>query len=141
MDAGILVQGAAIRGISATENASPHRKICRCGAATVPAKSPPLDLCAIANAERGSKLAVVTAWLCKPARLETVIMNMRLAALAALGREVALPASVLACIVASGSTGISHSGAAPIAGGLAQSLTADASFADKSQSARGTATV
>jgi hypothetical protein len=73
--------------------------------------------------------------------LETVIMNMRLAALAALGREVALPASVLACIVASGSTGISHSGAAPIAGGLAQSLTADASFADKSQSARGTATV
>ncbi len=68
-------------------------------------------------------------------------MNMRLAALAALGREVALPASVLACIVASGSTGISNSGAAPIAGGLAQSLTADASFADNSQSARGAATV
>ena len=58
-------------------------------------------------------------------------MNTRLAAIAALGREVALPTTVLAWIIASGFTGIDHSGAAPITGGLAQSLTADANFADK----------
>jgi hypothetical protein len=71
--------------------------------------------------------------------LETVIMNTRLAALAALGREVALPASVLTCIVASGFAGIDNTGAAPIAGGLVQSLAADANFADKVQPARRTA--
>jgi hypothetical protein len=56
--------------------------------------------------------------------LETVIMNPRLAAMAALGREVALPASVLVCLVAFGS------GAAPIVDRLAPALAADAKVID-----------
>jgi hypothetical protein len=56
--------------------------------------------------------------------LETVIMNPRLAVMAALGREVALPASVLVCLVAFGS------GAAPIVGRFAPALAADAQIAD-----------
>jgi hypothetical protein len=52
--------------------------------------------------------------------LETVIMNPRLTAMAALGREVALPASVLVCLVAFGS------GAAPIVDRSAPALAAEA---------------
>jgi hypothetical protein len=62
--------------------------------------------------------------------LETVIMNPRLAAMAALCREVAIPASVLA-FAAFGSAGIDNIGAAPIIDRLAPLLTADATFADK----------
>jgi hypothetical protein len=58
---------------------------------------------------------------------ETVIMNPRLAAMAALGREVAIPALVLAWIAVSGSAG----GAAPIVERPAPSLIAVAKFADK----------
>jgi D-alanyl-D-alanine carboxypeptidase len=60
-------------------------------------------------------------------------MNLRLATLAGFGREVALPASVLVWMVASGLAGADRSAAAPIVDRLAQSLTADASFADKIQ--------
>jgi len=45
---------------------------------------------------KSPKIVDATGWLCNPARLETVIMNPRLAAMAALCREVAIPASVLA---------------------------------------------
>jgi hypothetical protein len=62
--------------------------------------------------------------------LETVIMNPRLAAMAALCREVAIPASVLA-FAAFGSAGIDNIGAAPIIDRLAPLLKADATFADK----------
>ena len=57
-------------------------------------------------------------------------MNPRLAAMAALCREVAIPASVLA-FAAFGSAGIDSTGAAPIADRLAPLLAADAAFADK----------
>jgi hypothetical protein len=57
--------------------------------------------------------------------LESVIMNPRLTAMAALCREVALPASVLVWLAVFGS------GATPIVDRLVPSLTADASFADK----------
>jgi hypothetical protein len=57
-------------------------------------------------------------------------MNPRLAAMAALCREVAIPASVLAWIAAFGSAGIDNTGAAPIVERPA-SLTAVAKFADK----------
>jgi hypothetical protein len=60
-------------------------------------------------------------------------MNLRLAAVAGFGREVALPASVLVWMVASGFAGADRSAAAPIVDRLAQSLTADANFADKIQ--------
>jgi hypothetical protein len=69
-------------------------------------------------------------WLCNPALLETVIMNPRLAAMAALCREVAIPASVLA-FAAFGSAGIDNTGAAPIIDRVAPLLAADATFADK----------
>jgi hypothetical protein len=62
--------------------------------------------------------------------LETVIMNPRLAAMAALCREVAIPASVLA-FAAFGSAGIDNIGAAPIANRVIPLLAADATFADK----------
>jgi hypothetical protein len=62
--------------------------------------------------------------------LETVIMNPRLAAMAALCREVAIPASVLA-FAAFSSAGIDNIGAAPIVDRLAPLLTADATFADR----------
>jgi hypothetical protein len=62
--------------------------------------------------------------------LETVIMNPRLAAMAALCREVAIPASVLA-FAAFGSAGIDNIGAAPIIDRLAPLLKADATFADR----------
>ena len=58
-------------------------------------------------------------------------MNLRLATLAGFCREVALPASVLVWMVASGFAGADRSAAAPIIDRLAQSLTADARFADK----------
>jgi hypothetical protein len=67
------------------------------------------------------------AWLCNPAQWEMAIMNPRLTAMAALCREVAIPASVLVWLAAFGS------GAAPIVDRLVPSLTADASFADKPQ--------
>jgi hypothetical protein len=67
----------------------------------------------------------------QPAQLETVNMNPRLAAMAALCREVAIPASVLAWIAAFGSVGIDNTGAAPIIDRLAPFLTVDAKFADK----------
>jgi hypothetical protein len=57
-------------------------------------------------------------------------MNLRLAALVGFGREVALPASVLVWMVASGFAGADSSAAAPMVDRLAQSLTADAKFAD-----------
>jgi D-alanyl-D-alanine carboxypeptidase len=65
-----------------------------------------------------------------------MIMNPRLAAMAALGREVAIPASVLALIAVSGFPAIDKTGAAPMVDRLAQSLAADTStvdtgFADK----------
>ena len=55
-------------------------------------------------------------------------MNPRLAAMAALCREVAIPASVFAWIVAFGSAGANNTGAAP---SLTPTLTAAARFADK----------
>jgi hypothetical protein len=64
--------------------------------------------------------------LSNPARMETVTMTPRLAAMAALCREVAIPASVLAWIAAFGSAGIYHTGAAPIVDRLAPALAADA---------------
>jgi hypothetical protein len=57
--------------------------------------------------------------------LETVIMNPRLATMAALGREVALPASVLVWLVAIGS------GTAPIVDRFTPALAADAKVAGK----------
>jgi hypothetical protein len=57
-------------------------------------------------------------------------MNPRLAAMAALCREVALPASVLAWLAAFGPVGIDNTGAAPIVDRLVPSRTADAKFAD-----------
>src|ERR1700677_413164 len=60
-------------------------------------------------------------------------MNLRLATLAGFGREVALPASVLVWMVGSGFAGADRSAAAPMVDRLAQSLTADASFAGKIQ--------
>ena len=57
-------------------------------------------------------------------------MNPRLAAMAALCREVAIPASVLA-FAAFGSAGIDGIGAASIVDHLAPLLAADAAFADK----------
>lgn len=60
-------------------------------------------------------------------------MNLRLAAVAGFGREIALPASVLVWMVASGFAGADRSAAAPIVDRLAQSLTADANFAVKIQ--------
>src|ERR1700724_118976 len=58
-------------------------------------------------------------------------MNPRLAAMAALCQEVAIPASVLAWIAAFGSAGIDNTGAAPIVERPAPSLTAVAKFADE----------
>jgi len=58
-------------------------------------------------------------------------MNPRLAAMAALCRELAMPASVLAWIAAFGSAGIDHTGAAPVVEHRAPSLTAVARLADK----------
>jgi hypothetical protein len=57
--------------------------------------------------------------------LETVIMNPRMTAIAALCREVAMPASVFVWVATFGS------GAAPIVDRLLPALAADASFADK----------
>ena len=57
-------------------------------------------------------------------------MNPRLAAMAALCREVAIPASVVA-FASLGSAGIGDTGAAPIIDRLAPLLTADATFTDK----------
>jgi D-alanyl-D-alanine carboxypeptidase len=58
------------------------------------------------------------------------IMNPRLAALAALCREVALPVSVVA-FASFGSASIGNTGAAPVVEHLAPLLTANATFADK----------
>ena len=77
------------------------------------------------------KSSASDSWRCNPAPWETVIMNPRLAAMAALCREVAIPASVLAWIAAFGSAGIDNTGAAPIVERPAPSLTAVARFADK----------
>jgi hypothetical protein len=57
-------------------------------------------------------------------------MNQRLASIAALCREGAIPALVLAWIAAFGSAGIDHTRAAPIVARVAPLLTADAKFAD-----------
>jgi hypothetical protein len=59
-----------------------------------------------------------------------VIMNSRLASMATLCRELAMPASVLVCIAAFGSAGIDRIGAAPIVNRVAPLLAADARFAD-----------
>jgi LAS superfamily LD-carboxypeptidase LdcB len=61
--------------------------------------------------------------------LETVIMNPRLAAIAALCREAAIPLSVLASIAVFGAPIIDRTGAAPIVDRLAPLLAADAKFA------------
>ncbi len=58
-------------------------------------------------------------------------MKPRLAAIAALGRELAIPASVLASIAAFGSAGFDNSGAAPIVDRLVPLLAANATFSDK----------
>jgi hypothetical protein len=58
-------------------------------------------------------------------------MKPRLAAIAALCRELAMPASVLVWIAAFGSAGIDHTGAAPIVNRVVPLLAADARFADK----------
>src|SRR5476649_1939792 len=58
-------------------------------------------------------------------------MNPRLASMAALCREGAMPALVLAWIAAFGSAGIDHTRAAPIVARVAPLLTADAKFAGK----------
>ena len=58
-------------------------------------------------------------------------MKSRLAAIAALGRELAIPASVLASIAAFGSAGFDNSGAAPIVDRLVPLLAANATFSDK----------
>ena len=58
-------------------------------------------------------------------------MNQRLVSMAALCREVALPALVLTCLAGSGFAGMNDTRVAPAVNRLAQSLTADASFADK----------
>src|ERR1700724_1209915 len=58
-------------------------------------------------------------------------MNPRMAAMAALCQEVAIPASVLAWIAAFGSAGLDNTRAAPIVERPAPSLTAAAKFADK----------
>jgi D-alanyl-D-alanine carboxypeptidase len=58
-------------------------------------------------------------------------MNPRLASMAVLCREGAIPALVLAWIAAFGSAGIDHTRAAPIVARVAPLLTADAKFADK----------
>jgi hypothetical protein len=63
--------------------------------------------------------------------LETVIMNKQLVAMTALGREIAIPALVLAGIAAFGSAGIDHTSAAPIVDRLVPLLGADATIADK----------
>jgi hypothetical protein len=76
------------------------------------------------------KLAALQVRLCNPARQETVIMNPRLAAMAALCREVAIPASVVA-FASLGSAGIGNTGASPIVDRLAPLLAANATFADK----------
>jgi hypothetical protein len=62
-----------------------------------------------------------------PPKWETVIMNPRLTASAALLRELAIPASVCVWLVAFGS------GAAPMVDRLVPALAADASFADKAK--------
>jgi hypothetical protein len=71
--------------------------------------------------------------LCNPAPWETVIMNLRLVAMAALCRELAIPASVLAWLAVFGSAGIDNTRAATIVSRFAPSLAADASFAGKIQ--------
>jgi hypothetical protein len=58
-------------------------------------------------------------------------MNPRLTAPAAFCREVALPALVFACIAAPGVAGIDTTRTAPIVDRLAQSIPANAAFADK----------
>jgi len=58
-------------------------------------------------------------------------MNPRLASMAVLCREGAIPALVLAWIAAFGSAGIDHTRAAPIVARVVPLLTADAKFADK----------
>jgi hypothetical protein len=65
--------------------------------------------------------------------LETLNMNLRLVALAALCRELAIPASVLAWLAVFGSAGIDNTRAATIVNRLAPALAADANFADKVQ--------
>jgi hypothetical protein len=61
--------------------------------------------------------------------VETVIMNLRLAAMAPLCRETAVPVLVLALIAVAGFAASDRLGA-PDAGRLVQSLTADAKFTD-----------
>ncbi|SDK21681.1 MULTISPECIES: hypothetical protein [Bradyrhizobium] len=58
-------------------------------------------------------------------------MNPRLAAMAVLGREVAIPALVFAWIGTSGFAAIDNTRAAPVVERLAPSLAADAKFTDK----------
>src|SRR6202035_3635003 len=58
-------------------------------------------------------------------------MNPRLAAMAALFQEVAIPAFVLACIAALGAAGFDNTGAAPIVERHAPSAAAVARFADQ----------
>jgi hypothetical protein len=63
--------------------------------------------------------------------LETAIVNLRLASMAVLCREVAIPALVLAWIATYGPAGIDKTTAAPIAERLAPSLIAGAKLVDK----------
>jgi hypothetical protein len=90
------------------------------------------DVSAIACPRRDAKIVAVTFFAMQPGRWETVmvIMNSRLASMATLCRELAMPASVLVCIAAFGSAGIDRIGAAPIVNRVAPLLAADARFAD-----------
>jgi hypothetical protein len=74
------------------------------------------------------KIVGVTSLVMQSGPLKTVIMNSRLAAMAALCREIAMPASVLA-FAAFSCAGIDNTGGAPFIDHLAPFLTADATVA------------
>jgi hypothetical protein len=68
-----------------------------------------------------------------PAELEMVMMKPRLTSMASIGREVAIPALVLAWIALFGSAALDSTAAAPIVDRVAPLLTADATSADDQQ--------
>jgi hypothetical protein len=99
-----------------------------------PSKSEYPGASAIASTHRGLKKRrrrILGCAILRP--IGGVIMNPRLAAIAALCREVAIPASVLASIAAFGFPGFNHTGAGPSVDRLAPLLAANATFADKPQ--------
>jgi hypothetical protein len=101
---------------------------------SLPQKSPALQVRAFSSevdaGSREENASKPESRQCNPARWETAIMNPRLAAMAALCREVALPVSVVA-FASFGSASIGNTGAAPIVDRLAPLLAANATIADK----------